>query len=75
MGKKKEARLAKKAKAGTVERLERRDVAYADELVNYLQAQAGGSTAFQSAIETAAVEACAGAYSTGVCFGAGVPGR
>ena len=44
-------------------KMERRDVAYADELVNYLVAQAGGSTAFQSAIETAAVEACAGAYS------------
>ncbi|MYC27947.1 MAG: phage portal protein [Nitrospira sp. SB0662_bin_26] len=44
-------------------KVERRDVSYSDELVNYIVAQAGGSTAFQSAIETAAVESCAGAYA------------
>lgn len=48
---------------GKTKGIERRDVAYGDELVNYLLSQASGSTVIRDATETAALEAASGAYS------------
>ena len=62
MGKKKEAREAKKARAGTVQRIERRQSSFTDAVLLSLLQQANGTQA-GSPLEIAALEMAAGQYA------------